>query len=79
MPMLMTERIAALDAALVACEGVENFLPDDLRCALNMLRYELDPLIEKTLKLKSDLNDYPKIQRQAVMALACSPEVFGLD
>lgn len=69
--MTARQRILALEAALCACEGIS--LPKKATT-------DLQEWINKELESESsDFGDFLIEQREAVNALANSPEVFGCD
>lgn len=70
-PMTTEERILALDAALVACEGVTGLpINSDLHKAVN-------EMIAPTLERHQPFGKFLDAQRAAVKRLYDCPETFG--
>lgn len=78
--MTINQRILALDAAAVACEGIEK--EDHKYKSLQQLLYWFQDELDRILNIEyknSTFEDFLKEQTEAVEALLKSPEVWGVD
>ena len=78
--MTIKQRILALDAAAVACEGIgeEDRRYKTLQPLINWFQDELDRILNIEYE-NSTFEDFLKEQTEAVEALLKSPEVWGGD